>query len=202
MSCWNRYVPDHGCTSVTTGWSGGTLLLLLLLLQLMRDTIQAIGEARSRAQLLHVVAIDMAPSKLRSLGVSSVTNCFTDPCSWVQSCSSHSLVGSHQGHGSSSGAELWHDLQMMQQLWQSGLASMLGQTGGSCCLVIAGLSTLLLRHSDTEVRLRLQQADELRQLHVLECRFHIAACMRFLSSCSTDPGCIADMLLDALTHSQ
>lgn len=141
------------CKSVTTGWLGGTLLLhaLLLLLQLMRDTLQAIGEARSRAQLLHVTAIDMAPSELKSLGVSSVTNCFTDPCSWVEPCSSHSPEESQQGHCSSSGAELWHDLQMVQQLLQSGLASLLGQTGGSCCLVIAGLSTLLLRHSDTEV---------------------------------------------------
>lgn len=126
-------------------------LLLLLLLQLVTDTAQAISEGRGKAQLLHTVAVDRSPSDLRALGVTSITDCFTDPCGWVlqpQPGSSSAAGGASEPDAPSCSVE-WQDLKHIQQTLQSGLLSTAGQC--SCCLVLAGLSTLLLRHAEMQV---------------------------------------------------
>lgn len=146
-----------------------TLLLLLLLLQLLQDTAEAISEGRSRAQLLHAVAIDKSPSELRALGANSVTDCFTDPCGWLQQSATSSSADNNQPPSSQTAASeaatgaistqqllrsssvsgvQWQDLQLLRQLLQPGGVPGLSS---SCCLVLAGLSTLLLRHSEMEV---------------------------------------------------
>jgi hypothetical protein len=104
---------------------------------LLTDVSTAIQEGRSQAQQLHAVAVDRPPSELRALGASSVTDLFGDPCGWRQ-----------PGGGSSD--VRWTDLQALQRLCQNGLAGVLG-AGSSCCLVLAGLSTLLQRHSSMQV---------------------------------------------------
>ena len=108
--------------------------------QVVQDTAKAISEGRSRAQLLHAVAIDKPPSELRVLGASSITDCFTDPCGWLPGATGSEL---------SDGSVQWQDLQLLRQLLQTG--SVPGMAGSSCCLVLAGLSTLLLRHPATQV---------------------------------------------------
>jgi hypothetical protein len=87
---------------------------------------------------MHAIAIDMPPSELQAAGVQSVTDLFTDPAGWL-SCSS---AVSEQVQ--------WQDLKALQQLVQADAAAWSAAAGvssnGSCCLVVAGLSTLLLRH--------------------------------------------------------
>lgn len=132
----------------------------------MTDTARAIKEGRSRAQLLHAVAVDKPPSELKALGAQAITDCFTDPCGWLQQPSSNSGSSSqgtagaaaaeagHQLNSSSSSSPdsmQWRDLQMLRQLLQPGAVP----AGSSCCLVLAGLSTLLLRHSEAEVGMQL-----------------------------------------------
>lgn len=112
-------------------------------LQLLQDTAKAISEGRSRVQLLQAVAIDKSPSELRALGASSVTDCFTDPCGW--------LPTSTPAGDTDAGSIQWRDLQLLRQLLQPGAIPALA-AGGSCCLVLAGLSTLLLRHPAMQVR--------------------------------------------------
>lgn len=133
----------------------------------MTDTARAIKEGRSRAQLLHAVAVDKPPSELKALGAQGITDCFTNPCGWLQQTSSNS--GSSQGTAPAAAAEAgqhatassssssspdsvqWRDLQMLRQLLQPDAFP----AGSSCCLVLAGLSTLLLRHSEAEVGMQL-----------------------------------------------
>jgi hypothetical protein len=129
-----------------------------LLLQLLLDTAKAISEGRSRAQLLHAVAIDKSPSELRALGASSVTDCFTDPFGWLPSRTptGNTAAGAQPAAEGAAAAEAgannvqWKDLQLLRQLLQAGAIPALA-AGGSCCLVLAGLSTLLLRHSAMQV---------------------------------------------------
>jgi hypothetical protein len=98
----------------------------------------AVREGRSQAQRLHAVAIDMSPSELQAAGVHSVTDLFTDPAGWL-SCSS-AVTEQVQ----------WQDLKALQQLAHADAAAWSAAAGvcssSSCCLVVAGLSTLLLRH--------------------------------------------------------
>jgi hypothetical protein len=123
------------------------------LLQLVADTARAIKEGRSRAQLLHAVAVDKPPSELKALGAQAITDCFTDPCGWLQQPRSNSCGSSSQQLNSSSSSSSspdsvqWRDLQALRQLLQPGAVP----AGSSCCLVLAGLSTLLLRHAEVEV---------------------------------------------------
>lgn len=138
---------EYACSSS----NDAVLLPLCVQQQVVRDTAQAIAEGRSRAQLLHAVAIDKAPSELRALGVSSITDCFTDPCGWfcvaVQptQLQQQSLATQASSSSSSNGGVQWHDLQLLRQLLQSQALR------GGCCLLLAGLSTLLMRHGDMEV---------------------------------------------------
>lgn len=93
---------------------------------------------------MHAVAVDMPPSELQAAGVHSVSDLFTDPAGWL-SCSS-SLSEQVQ----------WQDLNALQQLAQADAAAWSAAAGvgdnGSCCLVVAGLSTLLMRHPVMQVR--------------------------------------------------
>jgi hypothetical protein len=121
------------------------------------DTSKAISEGRSKAQLLHAVAMDKPASELKALGANSVTDCFTNPCGWLQptaaAAASRTSVepaaaGVAQAHCIDNSVQ-WQDLQLLRELLQPGAVP--GLTG-SFCLVLAGLSTLLLRHSDVQVR--------------------------------------------------
>jgi hypothetical protein len=89
-------------------------------------------------QRVHAVAIDMPPSELKAAGVHSVSDLFTNPAGWL-SCSS-GLPEQVQ----------WQDLKALQQLAEADAASWGAAAGpdsnGSCSLVVAGLSTLLMRH--------------------------------------------------------
>jgi hypothetical protein len=130
-------------------------------MQLVQDTATAINEGRSRAQLLHAVAVDKPPSELRGLGAHSVTDCFTDPCVWLQPGTKHTPADSQQAAAAAPaanhqpGSVQWHDLSLLRQLLQPGAVPGLSS---SCCLVLAGLSTLLLRHSEIEVSMYVMQA--------------------------------------------
>jgi hypothetical protein len=104
----------------------------------IQETAAAISEGRSHAQRMHAVAVDVPPSELQAAGVHTVTDLFTDPAGWL-SCSSG---GTEQVQ--------WQDLKALQQLAQADAAAWSAAAGvsssGSCCLVVAGLSTLLMRH--------------------------------------------------------
>eukprot|EP00882_Tetradesmus_deserticola_P026860 GHRQ01029673.1.p2 GENE.GHRQ01029673.1~~GHRQ01029673.1.p2 ORF type:complete len:160 (+),score=29.24 GHRQ01029673.1:2296-2775(+) len=106
--------------------------------QVVRGTAAAMNEGRSQAQRMHAVAIDMSRSELTAAGVHSVTDLFADPAGWL-SCSS-----------GVSGQVQWRDLKVLQQLAQADAAAWDAAaavgSSGSCCLVVAGLSTLLMRH--------------------------------------------------------
>lgn len=125
----------------------------------MLDTAKAISEGRSKAQLLHAAAIDKPPSDPKALGAQSVTDCFTNPCGWLQpsATAAANTPAVTQAAAAAAGAILadcvdtsvqWQDMQLLRQLLQPGAVP--GLTG-SCCLVLAGLSTLLLRHPDVQV---------------------------------------------------
>jgi hypothetical protein len=72
-----------------------------------------------------------------------VTDLFTDPAGWL-SCS-RAVTEQVQ----------WQDLNALQQLAQADAAAWSAAAGvssnSSCCLVVAGLSTLLLRHPVMQV---------------------------------------------------
>jgi hypothetical protein len=129
-------------------------------MQLVQDTAKAINEGRSKAQLLHAVAVDKPPSELRALGAHSVTDCFTDPCGWLQPGATHNPADSQQAAAAASavdhqsGSVQWRDLSLLRQLLQPGAVPGLSS---SCCLVLAGLSTLLLRHAEVEVSMLLMR---------------------------------------------
>lgn len=118
---------------------------------MVRETAVAVSEGRSQAQRMHAVAIDMPRSELAAAGVHSVTNLFADPAGWL-SCSS----------GVSEQVQ-WQDLKVLQQLAQGDAAAWAAAAGvgsnGSCCLVVAGLSTLLMRHPLMQVCNGLFQRD-------------------------------------------
>ncbi|WIA16289.1 hypothetical protein OEZ85_012992 [Tetradesmus obliquus] len=111
--------------------------------QVVKDLAAAVSEGRSQAQRVHAVAIDMPPSELQAAGVHSVSDLFTDPAGWL-SCSSGVLEQVQ-----------WQDLKALQQLAQADAAAWSTAAGvgnnGSCCLVVAGLSTLLMRHPVMQV---------------------------------------------------
>lgn len=128
-------------------------------MQLVQDTAKAINEGRSKAQLLHAVAIEKPPSELKALGAHSITDCFTDPCGWLQPGVTSSPADSQQATASAvhqqADSVQWRDLSLLRQLLQPGAVPGLSS---SCCLVLAGLSTLLLRHSELEVSTCVMQA--------------------------------------------
>jgi hypothetical protein len=103
----------------------------------------------------------MPPTELKAAGVHSVTDLFTDPAGWL-SCSS---AVSEQVQ--------WQDLKVLQQLAKADAAawSAAGGVGSnsSCCLVVAGLSTLLTRHSVMQVRLHKWRASYLSHIASLCC---------------------------------
>jgi hypothetical protein len=137
--------------------------------QVLLQLCKAVQQGRSQARRVHALAVDRPPSELRALGVQRVANAFTDPCGWLatpltQQPGSSSGVGGdqqqQQQHHASSSVQ-WRDLQALQGLCHSPhlcSSSSAVETGpgsdgdaGTACLVVAGLSTLLQRHSSMQV---------------------------------------------------
>eukprot|EP00878_Enallax_costatus_P015900 GHUV01016668.1.p1 GENE.GHUV01016668.1~~GHUV01016668.1.p1 ORF type:complete len:406 (+),score=104.06 GHUV01016668.1:266-1483(+) len=111
--------------------------------RVLQDTFSAVNGERAQAQRVHAVAIDVARSELQAAGVHSVTDCYSDPCGWL----STSVQAGQQVQ--------WSDLKALQQLAQADAAGWSAaaevSSPGSCCVVIAGLSTLLMRHPTIHV---------------------------------------------------
>lgn len=110
--------------------------------QVLHSLLDAVKGGRSQSQHVHAIALDTAPSELAAAGVHSVTDCYTDPCSW----NTTSTIDSQQIR--------WSDMMAIQQLAGADAAGWraAGVSGsGRCCVVLAGLSTLLMRHQLMQV---------------------------------------------------
>lgn len=136
-----RRPQQQSCTR--TQQQSQASLLTTALLQILEDTVGAVNDGRAQAQRVHAVAIDVAPSELSATGAHSVTDCYSDPCGWLS-------VGAQNVQ-----QVYWNDLEALQRLAQADTAGWSAAAGisgpSSCCVAVAGLSTLLLRHHTMQV---------------------------------------------------